>query len=57
MKFEMDHIWKFKFELLVMVVEKTTTEMLCRKLSAPDTIFKTTIGQPSLDVQECLCKH
>ena len=57
MKFNVDQLWKFKFELLVMVVEQTTTEMLCRKLSAPDAIFKTTIGQPSLDVWEHLCKH
>ena len=48
---------KFKFELLVMVVEQTTTDTLCRKLSAPDAICKTTIGQPSLDVWEHLCKH
>ena len=44
MKFDVDELWKFEFELLVMVVEQTTTEMLFGKLSAPDTIFKTTIG-------------
>ena len=29
-KFDVDQLQKFKFELLVMVVEQTTTEMLCR---------------------------
>ena len=38
----MDQLQKFKFELLVMVVEQTTTEIALQKLSAPDAIFKTT---------------
>ena len=43
MKFDMDQLQKFKFELLIMVVEQTTRDAL-QKLSAPDAIFKTTIG-------------